>query len=575
MLVEKIKTLKRSDGKINSAIIRRDEFVHSDLNVEILKRTEFLSNDATYSERFYVIEHDIYNAPICPVCTTNTCNFSKITGRYNNTCSTKQCITSNTTPNPTLASTTKSANKSHIINALILDDASLLSAVNVIHQVEEIGISRIRTTKHYDIVRSLYHITKLVLPEFDVNTIAQRYYHIVNDLHTIPICEICKTTPTSFINSYAGYRKSCHDRSCFGTLSARNKAMVSTNNVIDKLTESGYAIIKFDYLNSGNSVELKCPKGHLFTRFIHNGRWVGDNLCTICNRALPFSTEEKKVLSDIKEYYDGVILENYKFSGTKEIDIFIPEFNLGIEYNGIYWHSYDRKETPAEKLKHSTKTDLALEQGIKLIQINSIDYARKSDIIHSRIKNLMNLSNKIYARNCVISNISVTDEREFLNVHHLQGYAASTVAYKLTYESEIVAIMSFVTNRFGGTAEYELLRYVSKSGTTIVGGASKLFNHFIKEVNPTDVISYSLRDWGIGNLYKMLGFTFIAKTPPNFIYFKGYNVLRRHSCQKHKLKKLLGDGFNEKLPAADNMFLNGWRRYWDTGSTKWIYTNPI
>ena len=573
MLAEKLKTLKRSDGKINSAIIRRQSFTESDLCKDILAATYFLKDTASYSERFYVIEHNLTEVPICPICELNVCNFSKIDGKYNKTCSTKQCIVKSTQSNIELSIATKNKNKLSIIDKIILDDSSLMSKDDIIEKINDIGISRIRMTAHYDLVRSLYHITKNILPILSVTSISERYYHVLNGTHSTPTCCICNVNKTSFINLYAGYRKACSDRICVTALSSMNRAIASTQLVIEKLIKDGYKVIEFDYLNSGSPIKLECPLGHTFSRFIHNGRWTNSSLCVICNDSQPFSMEEKRLLADIKKYYNGNIIENYKFSLQKEIDIFIPEFNIGIEYNGIYWHSYDRKETVAEKGKHYDKTVLALSEGIKLIQFNSIDYIEKYDIIHSRIKNLLNLSSKIYARKCTLGVIDIKEEKEFLDQNHLQGYATSTVAYKLSYNGETVAIMSFVKNRFGGTAEYELLRYASKIDITVVGGASRLFKHFLNEENPKSVISYSLLDWGSGNLYKELGFSFIGHTSPNFIYVKNGKCLKRYSCQKHKLKKLLGNNFNENISAADNMFLNGWRRYWDSGSTKWIYNS--
>ena len=61
---------------------------------------------------------------------------------------------------------------------------------------------------------------------------------------------------------------------------------------------------------------------------------------------------------------------------------------------------------------------------------------------------------------------------------------------------------------------YELLRFSNKKGYSVIGGASKLFSHFIKENNPIEVISYADRRWSKGNLYEQLNFNFSHTSEP-------------------------------------------------------------
>ena len=49
-----------------------------------------------------------------------------------------------------------------------------------------------------------------------------------------------------------------------------------------------------------------------------------------------------------------------------EIDLYITEFHLGIEYNGSYWHSLENLNN---RNTHLDKYDLAKQNGIILIQI--------------------------------------------------------------------------------------------------------------------------------------------------------------------------------------------------------------
>jgi len=83
------------------------------------------------------------------------------------------------------------------------------------------------------------------------------------------------------------------------------------------------------------------------------------------------------------------------------MDIYIPSMNIGIEYNGLYWHS----ELHKGKNYHLNKYKKLKDIGITLIQIWEDDWFFKKDIVKSRLNNLFGLSNKIYARKCSIREI--------------------------------------------------------------------------------------------------------------------------------------------------------------------------
>ena len=53
---------------------------------------------------------------------------------------------------------------------------------------------------------------------------------------------------------------------------------------------------------------------------------------------------------------------------------------------------------------------------------------------------------------------------------------------------------------------YNLSRFCNKLGYNVIGGASKLLNHFIKTYKATRIVSYADKDWSIGSLYYTLGF---------------------------------------------------------------------
>lgn len=81
-------------------------------------------------------------------------------------------------------------------------------------------------------------------------------------------------------------------------------------------------------------------------------------------------------------------------------------------------------------------------------------------------------------------------------------------------------------------------------------------------------MSYANLDHSNGNLYIKNGFNFSYLTKPNYFYFKN-RVYSRQQFQKHKLKNKL-DYFDEYKTESENMFNNGYRRFWNSGNLKYI-----
>jgi hypothetical protein len=96
--------------------------------------------------------------------------------------------------------------------------------------------------------------------------------------------------------------------------------------------------------------------------------------------------------------------------------------------------------------------------------------------------------------------------------------------------------MSFGKSRFNKAFEYELIRYCGKLHTTIVGGAGKLFQHFIRTSDCKSIISYCQRRLFTGLMYEKLGMTFLHSSPPNYTWVNSNNDIKtRYQTQRHKL----------------------------------------
>lgn len=250
-----------------------------------------------------------------------------------------------------------------------------------------------------------------------------------------------------------------------------------------------------------------------------------------------------------------------------ELDVYIPDKKIGIECNGCYWHSDKYKD----KKYHYNKRKLCDNLGIQLITIWEDQIMTKPKIVSSLILSKLGIyKERIYARKCYIKEITSLESSKFLNDNHLQGNIHSKIRYGLFYKNELVSVMTFGSSRRCTNSQdktWELYRYCCKLNTQVVGGASKLFMHFIKNIHPNKIISFSSNDISEGKLYKMLNFTFETSSI-SYWYIK--NNIRYHRYNFTK-SKLVGMGYDEKKTEFQIMDELKYYRIFDSGQSKWVW----
>ena len=338
-----------------------------------------------------------------------------------------------------------------------------------------------------------------------------------------------------------------------------------------------YNYSKVQYINTKTKVQIICPEhGSFFQQPNNHKQGAG---CPSCN----INSKEEFLTNLFKEYNINYLYRDRNLIKPLEIDILVPDFNFGIEHNGLAFHSFGKNSWGAldnyhslNKRRHLDKTIKVEKQGYQLFHIRE-DHLLcpiKKEIWKSVLLNKCGISTRVHARKLQVVNLSNHQDfvKQYLEENHLQGNCPSSIKLGLQDPKTgiVYSIMTFGKSRFDKNIEYELLRFCNLKYHNVRGAASKLMSAFEKYYTPVSIVSYANRDWSMGNLYRAIGFVYSHTAEPNYIYTDfNFNIIKRQQVQKHKLKNFLesrNQVFYENLSERDNMINNNYRVYYDTGN---------
>ena len=196
-------------------------------------------------------------------------------------------------------------------------------------------------------------------------------------------------------------------------------------------------------------------------------------------------------------------------------------------------------QPPISKNYHNQKSQVAKTAGYRCIHI--FDWDDQDKIIQS-----LHPKTQIYARSCTLQEVSMEDANAFLNKYHFQDSCkGQQVRLGLYYKNNLVEIMTFGKPRYNKQYQWELLRLCTKSDVYVVGGAEKLYKHFLKRFHPQSIISYCDRSKFTGEVYTRLGMTLIRTGAPSkhwYNYQLGIHITD-NLLRQRGFDQLYGDKF--------------------------------
>lgn len=356
-------------------------------------------------------------------------------------------------------------------------------------------------------------------------------------------------------------------------IDTRNKDFWEKLNNSDRLKELVKPLFSFEeYIGTidknGKIIYYywKCVKcNHEFKDYLANGNIPR---CPICYPTSIRGTLEKEFGDWLKSVLpDEIIYYNSrKIISPLELDFYIPNKKIAIEFDEIYWHSEKASKGIRNKNYHIDKTQQCSKKKIGLIHIFENDWWEKKEIVQSIILSKLGKYNqRIGARHCEIRKISAKEGKLFLENNHLQGAINASIRYGIYCKSELVSCIYVSPNRFKKNT-YEIARYAVKKNTTIIGGFQKLWKQVEKNLNSGDtVLSYVDLKYFEGKINEMVGFEYSHTNPPGYQYTKNYKTLEnRMKFQKKNIKKTLVT-YSPDLTEWENLQLAGYDRIWDCG----------
>jgi DNA-dependent RNA polymerase auxiliary subunit epsilon len=293
------------------------------------------------------------------------------------------------------------------------------------------------------------------------------------------------------------------------------------------------------------------------------------------------SKPEKDLKNFIENDLNLKILNNDKkiFNGI-EIDIIIPNKKICIEFNGNLYHSeiYGKKN----KNFHLNKTEMCFKKGYKLIHVFEDEWFLKNDIVKEKLKHILNIGEKksIYARKCIIKEISSKEKNIFLNKNHIQGEDNSEIKLGAFFNNKLISVITLSENRNMNSGKkhnhYEIKRFASDINFNVVGVFSKFISFIKNNYNIENLFTFLDLRWNfnkIDNVYHKNGFKLTKILKPEYTYYNSkisrYKRFHKFNFGKNSIKRKYPEIYDENKTEWEMMQELGYDRIWDCGKYKY------
>lgn len=318
-------------------------------------------------------------------------------------------------------------------------------------------------------------------------------------------------------------------------------------------------IVTENYVNSSTKIDV------LHARCNKSWKVSPTNLmegvcCPSCRCVGPSNKEV-----DIRNFIEKILpKENIIFNSRnilddkRELDIYIPSYNLAIEYNGLYWHS-DRVKL--DKNYHFTKTKNCIEKDITLFHILENEWILKKDVIKSLISEFLGKNTSIRNIKLLINEISKEKSLNFLKRNSLtDNIDENSKSFGLYVGKELV----FVINGFEENNTFKVENYACILNHTIKDVFLN-FKYFFDKNKKSIVVKHNLR-FPLPSNYLLSNIDIISILEPSYSIFKENTLVLEEGSDLiiDRIKNM--KDYNSSNNFSKNLEDLHYRRIWDSGS---------
>lgn len=332
--------------------------------------------------------------------------------------------------------------------------------------------------------------------------------------------------------------------------------------------ENRYDYTKAVYRGMDRKLDIICSKHGVFRQT--PGNHLSDHGCPRCGKSI----SQPEI--DLKEFLESlgasVIHRDRSILKGKELDLYLPDHRLALEYCGLRWHSEEFGRT---KNAHLNKHLSCEQEGIRLITIFEDEWLERPDQIKATLRHFLGRSKPgVYARKVKIKEITWSEAKPFLARHHLLGSGTSG-RYRIGayYGDQLIGVMTFgsPSDERGRNDIVEMKRFVS-DGRNHPGLGSKMFKWAIREYKFDHVMAFVDRRWFTGSFKSISGFVQTGQSLPTLFWTKqNKRYHRRFMTKKKAIKQGILNPGETKLQLMNRL---GYQRIWDCGKIKLEWINP-
>lgn len=328
---------------------------------------------------------------------------------------------------------------------------------------------------------------------------------------------------------------------------------------------------------TSKKMQFKCDSGHVWRAQPNDYKTRIDKGDSIrCPYCVPrrVSNLEMDVLGYVKSiiprkrivHSDRTVLVNTNLGPRPhELDIYIPELSVAIEFNGVYWHS---EKMVRGKWSHFDKWMACQDKGIRLIAVWEDDWRFRRSLVEDMLSHQLGLPCYMDTRRATASKVDPEIARGFFESHSLDGSLPADYFIGLSDEDgNLVGASSWVKS------ENDLILIQKEISTPTEYSRKEFIDSAIKIARETGckrVVSFSDNAVSDGLDHLDDGFSFDGDLMPDYKYRVG--IERKHKFG-YRISRFKNDPllkYEEGLTEDQLAELNGLDRVWDYGKKRWV-----